>query len=128
MAKIIEAALATSAARTTTTSFEVPSALIGVAPDVLEICIVATALAATPSVVPSIEVYNSSSDSWVAILTGSAITTAAPTTVTLRVGPNVVAAANLAAPGIVGPRWRVTMTHGDADSITYSVQARVQAA
>ena len=135
MARIIEATLAASAARTVTTSFD-PGVLASgefsslrelnaSAIEVLEVVIVATALAATPSVTPSIEVYNPASATWVAVLTGTAITTAAPTTVTLRVGPYITAAANVAAQALLGRAWRLTMTAGDADSLTYSAVARV---
>jgi hypothetical protein len=75
--------------------------------------------------VPTIEVYNPASGTWIAVLTGAAITTAAPTTVTLRVGPYITAAANVAAQALLGRAWRVTMTAGDADSLTYSISARV---
>ena len=135
MAKIVEATLAASAARTATASFD-PGVLAsgefsglrelnGAPIEVLEVVIVATALSLTPSVVPSIEVYNPASGTWVAVLTGAAITTAAPTTVALRVGPYIAAVANLAAQAVIGRSWRVTMTAADTDSLTYSIGVRV---
>ena len=46
--------------------------------------------------------------------------TATGTTV-LRVHPEIPAAANLTAQDFLPETYRVTMTHGDADSITYTV-------
>lgn len=135
MAKIVEATLAASAARTVTTSFDPVDLASGefnalrelnAAPvRFLEVVIVATALTGTPSVTPSIEVYNPTSGTWVTVLTGTAMTTAAPTTASLRVGESVTAVANVAAQALLGRRWRVTMTAGTADSFTYSVGVRV---
>lgn len=134
MARTIEATLAASVGRTATASFD-PTALAtgefsalrelnagGI--EFLEVVIVATALVSTPSVVPTIEVFDPTSATWIVALTGAAITTAAPTTVTLRTGPYLVAVANLASQALLGRRWRVTMTHGNANSMTYTVSAR----
>lgn len=80
----------------------------------------ATALAATPSVVPTIEMKDPVSGAYTAVLTGAAITTAAPTHVILEVYPGSTAAANLVASRPIGGVFRLTMTAGDADSLTYS--------
>lgn len=78
-----------------------------------------TAVSATPSVVPVIQGLDEVSGKYYAILTGIAIT--ATGTTVLKVGPNIQALANGAAKDFLPAIWRVTMTHGDSDSITYSV-------
>lgn len=85
--------------------------------------IVVTATAATPSVVPAIEGYSTAADAWYPILTGAAIT--ATGTTVLRVYPGITAAANTAASDLLPQTWRLSMTHADADSITYSVSANL---
>ena len=106
-----------SAARTATPTaidVDVPSSARGV-----HVVIDATAASATPSVVPKIEGIDGVSGKAYALLTGAAIT--AISTTTLRVVPGIVAAANLAVSDALPDRIRVTLTHGDADSLTYSV-------
>lgn len=85
----------------------------------VQVVISATASAATPSVVPTIDGYDPLSDTWYNILTGAAIT--GVSAVVLRVHPDLAAVANLTANDFLPRTWRVVMTHGDADSITYSV-------
>lgn len=80
-----------------------------------------SAIGAAPSVVPLIEAQDPLSQQWYPLLTGAAIT--ATGLVVLRVYPGVAAAANLSVPDFVPPIWRLTMTHGNADSITYSASA-----
>jgi hypothetical protein len=77
-----------------------------------------TAIAATPSVVPKIEGVTSSGAVYV-ILTGAAITATGQTA--LKVYPGITAAANVAVSDVLPQTIKVTLTHGDADSITYSV-------
>lgn len=83
----------------------------------------ATAIAATPSVVPTIDMVDSVSGKFVNLLTGAAIT--AVSTTLLKIGRGLTAAANLAVLDFLPDQVRVTMTHGDADSITYSVSAHL---
>lgn len=73
---------------------------------------------ATPSVVFAIEAYDAASGTWVALLTAAAMTTA--TTKTLTIYPGLTASANVTANDVLPARWRVSATHADADSITYS--------
>lgn len=78
-----------------------------------------TASAATPSVVFTVEslvggVYRT-------VLTSAAVTGTGNTW--LRVYPGVTAVANEAVSDVIGEAFRVTATHADADSITYSVTA-----
>lgn len=76
-----------------------------------------TAASATPSVVPKIEGVTSSGAVY-AILTGAAITGTGQTA--LKVYPGMTAAANVSASEPLPQTIKVTFTHGDADSITYS--------
>ena len=82
-----------------------------------------TAATATPSVVPTIEAYDATSDSWYTILTGAAIT--ATGTTVLKVYPGIAVQANATASDVLPQTWRVTMTHADTDSITYTVSANL---
>jgi len=85
----------------------------------IHVVISATAASATPSVVPTIDGWDPLSETWYNILTGAAIT--GVSAVILRVHPDLLAVTNLAAGDFLPARYRVVMTHGDADSITYSV-------
>jgi len=80
-----------------------------------------TAATATPSVVPTIDGVDPLSSNSYNILTGAAIT--AVGTVALRIEPSITAVSNLAAGDVFPKDVVITMTHGDADSITYTVNA-----
>ena len=82
-----------------------------------------TAVTATPSVVPTVQGKDPVSGKYYTLLVGAAIT--ATGTTVLKVFPSATAVANLAANDIVPELFRVIMTHGDADSITYSVSANL---
>jgi len=107
--------LLVSAARTATTT----KVLNKVNINNLAVIIDVTAIAATPSVVPTIEGQDPTSGEFYVMLTGAAIT-AVGTTV-LRVGPDMPVTANLSAQDMVPENFRVVLTHADGDSITYSV-------
>lgn len=77
-----------------------------------------TAIAATPSVVPKVEGVTASGAVY-AILTGAAITATGQTA--LKIYPGVTASANVAVSDVLPQTIKVTLTHGDTDSITYSV-------
>lgn len=81
-----------------------------------------TAITATPSVTFAIQDSAGSTDAWATVLASSAIT-AADVEAVLVVHPSVVDSANLSENGPLANQWRVVATHGDADSITYSVIA-----
>lgn len=85
----------------------------------IQVIIEVSAVTSTPSVVPKIQGMNENTGNWYPILTGAAIT--ATGTVVLRVHPDIEAVSNLAASSGLPNIWRVIMTHGDTDSITYSV-------
>lgn len=108
-----------SAARTATpTAVTVPTGRYTKAVIVADV----TAVTATPSVVMTVDGKDNTSGKWYNIITSTAMTdSGAPYTRTLRVGPGLTASANLTVLDILPDVIRVTMTHGDADSITYSV-------
>lgn len=95
----------------------------GTVPRLLEVTIDLTAFTTTASLTPSIEVYDEAKGGFVAVLTGAAI--AATSSVVLRYGIPITPVANLAAQGLPTHRWRVVVTHGNANAHTYSVSARV---
>ena len=109
-----------SAARTATVS---SADLVNDFGKVCHVFIDVTAISATPSVVFAIEGKDATSGKYYTILTAAAMTTV--TTKILRVGPGLTASANLIVNDLLPRTWRVTATHGDADSITYSVGASV---
>lgn len=80
-----------------------------------------TATSATPSVVFTIEGKDPLSGAFWTILTDAAVT--ATGTTFLQVGKDITAATNVAANQFLPDEYRVTATHADADSITYSVSA-----
>lgn len=82
-----------------------------------------TADASTPSVVFTIEGYDSVIDDWYTILTSAAVTnsTSNGTILAFHVGPGVGAVTNLAVGAYLPREIRIKPTHGDSDSITYSV-------
>lgn len=87
----------------------------------LHLIIDATASAATPSVVFTIQGYSGLGNDYYTILASAAVTGAA--TSVLRVYPGLTAAANLVANDCLPSIWRVSAVAGDADSLTYSVNA-----
>jgi len=76
-----------------------------------------TAVTATPSVVPKIEGVLSDGTVY-ALVTGAAITATGQTAI--KVYPGITAAANVAVSDVLPQTIKITFTHGDADSITYS--------
>ena len=110
--------LLSSAARTATvaTAGQINKSKTGVI-----ITIDVTAIAATPSVVFTIQGFDPVSGKYYTILASAAVT--GVSTVTMRVFPGCTAAANVAANDILPRDWRVNCVHGDADSITYTVSA-----
>ena len=110
-----------SAARTATSAsaeFGIPAGTVG-----LTARIDVSAIAATPSVVFTIQGWDQAAESgvgeWFDILSSAAIV--ATGTTTLKVDPRITAAANAVAQHGLVPRMRVNAVHADADSITYSV-------
>jgi hypothetical protein len=110
-----------SAARTTTPTPFDGSASAGVRG--LHLVIDVTAVTATPSVTFTIQGGDPVSGKFYTILASAAITGTGTTV--LKVYPGLTAAANSVASDVLPGRWRVIATHGDADSITYSVGAQL---
>ncbi len=80
-----------------------------------------SAIGAAPSVVFNIEGLAPVAGFWYPILTSVAITATGATL--LRIFPGATPGANTAVSDWLPPRWRVRPVHGNADSITYSVEA-----
>jgi hypothetical protein len=83
-----------------------------------------SAITAAPSVIPTVEAQDPLSQQWYTLLTGAAIT--ATGLVVLRIYPGVASVANLSVPDFIPPIWRLSMTHGNSDSITYSASANLR--
>jgi hypothetical protein len=95
-----------SAARTAT-----PTAVVINARNYTKLRLVmdATAVTSTPSVTVTVEVFDTASGKWCTLLTSSAIATVSTNILTL-------------VEGLTG-QVRITCTHGNANSITYSLGA-----
>ena len=104
-----------SAVRTATANVEIEDRFV----KGIQVIINTTLDAALASVVPTIDGYDPLSGVWYNILTAAAVT--AVGTVVLRVHPDLTAAANLTAQDFLPEKYRVVMTHADADAITYSI-------
>ena len=72
----------------------------------------------TASVTPSIQGKDPLSGSFYTILTGAAV--AATGITVMRVGPTIIAAANVAANAMLPEVFRVAVAVADAESLTYS--------
>jgi hypothetical protein len=110
-----------SAARTTTPDtmeYELPSG-VQAGHFVLDV----TAVASTPSLVFKVEGVDRVSGKVYSILTGAAVATAVTTV--YRVGPGLTAATNLVANDYLPPYIRFTVTHGNANSATYTLSGSV---
>jgi hypothetical protein len=83
-----------------------------------------SAIGAAPSVVPVVEAQDPLSQQWYPLLTGAAIV--AVGLVVLRIYPGVAAVANLSVADFIPPIWRLSMTHSNGDSITYSASANLR--
>lgn len=79
-----------------------------------------TASAATPSVTPKIEGVDAAGNVYT-IATGAAQDGTVQRTA-IRVYPGITASANVAVSDVLPQTIKVTLTHGDSDSITYSVE------
>ncbi|MFH8405570.1 hypothetical protein ACH4FX_12455 [Streptomyces sp. NPDC018019] len=78
-----------------------------------------TAITASPGLTVTVSGVDRVSGKLYTVL-ASASLVATGTTV-LRIGPGLAAVTNLTAADYLPPVWRVTVTHADTDSITYSV-------
>jgi hypothetical protein len=112
----LEGTLLASAARTTTTNSADQTNHNGRG---VLVFVNVTAVTSSPSVTVAIQEKDPISGTYTAILTSAAIT--GPGHTVLAVYPGVTVAANVAASHPLPRTWRVAVTHGNADSITYSV-------
>lgn len=80
---------------------------------------------AAASVQPVLEALDEASGKRYPLITSIAAITAVGTTV-LKLGHDIVPAANLAAQDFIPKKVRLTLTHADTDSITYSVGINYQ--
>lgn len=113
-----------SAARTATPdTIEVVTDRRGFNPRALVLVIDVTAVTSTPSLTVMIQAVDRVSGKVFPASPGILSSTALATTgtVVLKIGPNVAASANAVALDYVPSVFRITMTHGNANSITYSV-------
>jgi hypothetical protein len=126
----VKRSLASSSAR----SFEVlPSAARTAAPDSQEFEVTGrgyeysglvlvldiTAVTASPGITVTVAGVDQVSDKLFTVLASAPIATVSTTI--LRIGPGLTAAANLTANDYLPPTFRVTVTHADTDSATYSL-------
>jgi hypothetical protein len=91
----------------------------------LTVIINITTGAATPNVTPAIVGVTDAAITYT-ILTGAAITSTSAAVVVLRAGDGVADVANLGTSIPLPKTFRITMTHGDADSLTYSITIQVR--
>jgi len=111
-----------SAARIATPS---PSVLEGINLRNMHIIIDVTAVTATPSVQVAIEGLDPASGDYYELLAAIVAITATGTTI-LKLGESIVPAAGLAEQDFIPDTTRISFTHADADSITYSVGMNYQ--
>lgn len=105
-----------SAARTAT-----PTASIIYVPtdaEYLEVVVNTSAAGVTPSVVFNID-FMDAEGNWASVLASAAV--AATGVTRLRVGPALVAVANVAQPAVLPAAVRIRPVHGNGTTITYSV-------
>lgn len=113
--------IAASAARTST--FTSDDYIVPYGKSLLVVIRVTTG-AATPAVTPSIQGVDVNGNTFT-VLTGAQITSTSAATILLRVGDGVAEVSNLGTSVPLPEKWRLVMTHGDADSLTYSIVAEV---
>lgn len=107
-----------SAARTATTN---SSDLVNYNGRGVLVVIDVTAVTGSASVTVALQTKETIGNKYVTVLTSAAITGTGQTR--LRCYPGITPVANEAVSDLIGRTWRVVVTHGTADSITYSVQS-----
>lgn len=125
MAHLTEGVLLASGARTTTQTLT-PGISLGApmgAPVGLEVVLDLTAFTTAASLTMSIQAYDPGKEDWITLLADAAVTSIS--TSMLRIGRGVPTVANESIGVFVPLLWRVVVTHGNANSHTYSVSARV---
>lgn len=116
MEKVIYA----SAARTATpTAVVVNTSRIKAIRLVLDV----TAITATPDLTVKIDAVDNTSGKFVNLLTSASVATVSTNTYAIALG--ITVAANLTASTFLTDAVRITVTHGDADSATYTLTAHL---
>lgn len=82
-----------------------------------------SAIADTPSIVVTVQGKDELSGNYYDILVSNAIT--ATGTTILKIYPGIGVIDGAAASDVLPPIFRVSVAHGDADSITYSISAQM---
>jgi len=82
-----------------------------------------TAVTSTPSCTVTIDAIDNTSGKFVNLLTSAAIATVSTTVLSIALGATV--AANVSASTFLSDAVRVTVTHGNANSITYTLTAHL---
>ena len=82
-----------------------------------------TAIVTAPSITVVLEQQDATSGKWYPLLQSAAITTVS--TVVLKVYPGLPVAANVSQNDLLTETLRVSVNHGNANSITYSVSAHL---
>ena len=95
----------------------------GFAPSVLGVLVVVdvTSITSTPSLTVKVQGVDPRTGKTWDIVTSAAIV--ATGTTVLRVRPGITPVTNVAVADVLPPVFRISCTHADADSITYSVSA-----
>lgn len=89
----------------------------------VRISIDVTAIVTAPSITVAIQVKDPISGVYTAVLTSAAIAATGHTE--MVVYPGITAAANVAAAMVMSRTWRVSVTHANGNSITYSIAANI---
>ena len=89
----------------------------------LHLIIGVTAIVAAPSIVVHIQGLEINAVVFYDLLISNAITTVGTTVIKLY--PGIQALPNVSANDILPDRWRVQVVHGNANSITYSIVAKL---
>ncbi|MEW6016496.1 MAG: hypothetical protein AB1760_00315 [Pseudomonadota bacterium] len=114
----VSATLLASAARTASTNSADQTNYNGRG---VRVSIDVTALTGTPSITVTIKSKDSASGVYSTVLASGPITAIGHTELTVY--PGITATNNVSANTILSRTWRVEVTHGTADSITYSIAA-----
>lgn len=89
----------------------------------LRLVIDVTAIVTTPSITVTVDAVDNTSGKFVNLLTSAAITTVSTTTLHIALGNTVTA--NVSASTFLPDTVRVTVTHANGNSITYTVSAHL---
>ena len=118
MARKASTVLLASAIRTASPTVPVLSGSDGLVD--IQIILNATLDGAAASVQPVLEGYDEASSTWYDLV-ASITPLAAVGTIVISYGENTPVVANTSNQGMIPSRVRLTLTHADADAITYSV-------